>query len=157
MKMILVCLSISIASAVFAAPMARVVAITDSRTIVVNTNGIRTLIAMSGVTVPADEEVEAAEFLRRTCLNAWVYVENGDVYRSPDGLYINEELSRRAWRTSPGMKYLGDLDLGSRAKNQPVGNKASAAPEPGAPQVIKPVRRGSSASPSKSRRAARAQ
>jgi hypothetical protein len=45
-----------------------------------------------------------------------VYAEDGDVYRSPDGLYVNGELQRHAWRSSPGMRYLGVADPGPRAR-----------------------------------------
>jgi len=45
--------------------MSRVVAVTDSRTIVVETDGARSTVALKGVVVAAEEETAAADFLRR--------------------------------------------------------------------------------------------
>lgn len=141
----------------FTAPMSRVVAVTDSRTIVVETKGVRSAVVLTGVGVLSEEEMQAATYLRRTLSNAWVYVENGDVYRSPDGLYINGEMLRHAWRSGPPMTYLGELDLGVRAKNLPPGNRVGPPPALPPPQTAKPARRATGASRSGSRRTVRAQ
>ena len=88
------------------AGMSRVVAVIDSRTIVVEADGARSTVALKGVAVAAEEETAAADFLRRLVSGSWVLVEQGDVYRSPDALYVNAEMIRRAWRTAANMRYL---------------------------------------------------
>jgi hypothetical protein len=92
------------------AAMSRVVAVTDSRTIVVEADGTRSPVVLKGVVVAAEEETAAADFLRRLVSGSWVLVDHGDVYRSPDALYVNAEMSRRAWRTPANMRYLGESD-----------------------------------------------
>jgi len=92
------------------AVMSRVVAVTDSRTIVVDTGGVRSIVVLKGVTIAADEETVVTDFLRRLVTGSWVLVEQGDVYRSPDALYVNAEMIRRAWRTPKNMRYLGEWD-----------------------------------------------
>lgn len=86
--------------------MSRVVEVRDSRTVVVQSNGISLVIELREVTVPKGDEAAAVEYLRRTLAGRWVYAENGDVYRSPDGLYVNDAMRRRAWL---GATYLGEL------------------------------------------------
>jgi hypothetical protein len=97
------------------ATMSRVVAVIDSRTIVVEVDRARSSVVLDGFVVAADEEMAAVDFLRRLVGGAWVLVEHGDVYRSPDGLYVNGEMNRRAWRASPNMRYLGQVDPGVAA------------------------------------------
>jgi hypothetical protein len=108
--------------------MSRVIAVRDSRTLVVQTNGRQSVITLKDVNIAPAEEAIAVEYLRRLIANAWVLTDNGDVYRSPDTLYVNGEMIRRAWHTAPGMRYLGQLDLGVRTKGQAVGNVTAAAP-----------------------------
>lgn len=85
--------------------MVRIVRIIDSRTIVAGT----TTVVLRGVEIPPAEERAAAEYLHRLLDGAWVYIENGDVYRSPDCLHVNAELQRHAWRSIHGMRYLGEF------------------------------------------------
>lgn len=99
-----------------AVPMARVIGISDSHTIVVEADGRRSTIVLRGVDIPAGEEIAAMEYLHRLLDGAWVYAEDGNVYRSPDGLFVNAELQRHAWRSSPGMRYLGEVNLGPRSE-----------------------------------------
>jgi hypothetical protein len=96
--------------------MFRVVTVRDSRTIVVaGADGVQRSVVLRGVEVPPELEAEAVAHLRRIAERTWVLVENGgDVYRSPDVLFINGEMMRRAWRTGPPMTYHGELDLGPR-------------------------------------------
>ena len=75
---------------------------------------IVSLLVLTGVAVVAADEASAADFLRRMLAGAWVLVEDGEVYRSPDALYINGEMIRHAWRTAPNMRYLGQFDPGPR-------------------------------------------
>jgi hypothetical protein len=121
--------------------MFRVIAVRDSRTIVVaGFDGVQRLVVLRGVDIPRELEAEAFAHLRRIVERSWVLVEsNGDVYRSPDVLFVNGEMIRRAWRTATDMTYHGELDLGPRE-----------------PAVVKPVPRGKTASPSKSPRSGRA-
>lgn len=159
MKKALVCLAVSACATTAAAiPMSRVLAVRDSHTLIVQTNGVQYAVSMKGIDVGPEDEARAADYLRRLLANSWVLIENGDVYRSPDGLFVNGEIARRAWRTSPNMKYLGELNLGRRAKGQPAGNTVKPAeklPEPA--KRTTPSRRGTSASRAKSRRTARPQ
>ncbi len=97
-----------------AAPMLRVVGVTDSHTIVVDRNGVAASIRLAGINVNPADEAAAIDFLRTKLVGAWVLVETaaGDsayVYRSPDGLFVNGELTRGAWTESTTkMTYLGE-------------------------------------------------
>lgn len=124
--------------------MFRVVRVQDSRTIVVAAaDGVQRPVVLRGVSVPPELEAEAAAHLRRIVERTWVLVENGgDVYRSPDVLFVNGEMIRRAWRAGVPMTYHGELDLGPR--------------ETAAKPAAKPAARGKAASPSKSPRSGRA-
>lgn len=97
-----------------AIPMARAVGVIDSHTITVEVDGRRSSVALSGVSVSPAEEAAAIEYLHRLVDGAWVYVEDGNVYRSPDGLFVNGEMQRHAWWSSPNMRYLGLADPGPR-------------------------------------------
>jgi hypothetical protein len=126
------------------AAMSRVVAVTDSRTIVVEVDGVRSPVALSGVAVAASEETAAVDFLRRIVTGAWVLVENGDIYRSPDGLYVNGEMIRRAWRASSNMRYLGEWDPPARRSSV-----AAAAPGRRRPRAGAATRRSPNAKPAR--------
>jgi len=78
--------------------MSRFASVVDSRTIVVETNGRASTVILAGVAIDPAEERLAAAYLRDLLRQTWVLVEHGDVYRSPDGLYINGEMQRHAWR-----------------------------------------------------------
>jgi hypothetical protein len=129
MKRILVCLTITFSTAAAAAPMSRVVGVRDSRTIIVDTKGVTSTVVLNSVSIAPEEEAAAAEYLRRIVANQWVLVDNGDVYRSPDALYVNADMNKHPWRM---MRFLGEVDLGPRAKGQPPGTsvKAPAMPPP---------------------------
>jgi len=76
------------------APMSRVVAIVDSRTIVVERAHAQTTIRLAGVDVPPETEEAARQFLARELLSRWVLIDpapNGAsyVWRSPDSLAVN--------------------------------------------------------------------
>ena len=153
MKKALVCLAVSICTATaVATPMSHVIGVRDSHSIVVDTNGVTSVITLKNVAVSAEEEADASAYLRQMVANAWVFVDNGDVYRSPDALYVNADMNRHPWRT---MKILGELDLGARAKGQPVGNSVSAPVLPAVPQRATPIPRGTSTSRTRSRRTVR--
>lgn len=102
------------AGLVAAVPMARVVNVIDSHTIRVELDGRRVSVALSGVVVSPSEEDAAIEYLHRLVDGAWVYIEDGNVYRSPDGLFVTGEMQRHAWWSTPNMRYLGLADPGPR-------------------------------------------
>lgn len=106
--------------------MSRVVEVRDGRTILVDASGATTAVVLRGVNIAIDDEAAAARYLHETLNGKWVYVENGEVYRSPDGLYINDAIRRRAWL---GMTYLGELDLGMPSTRPRVSEKKPAAKE----------------------------
>ena len=94
------------------APMVRVARVIDSRTIVLDGGSTVTL---RGVDIPPADEAMAADYLRSILGNSWVLVENGgDVYRSPDALYVNGQLITHAYRGSAHMTYLGESMPGQR-------------------------------------------
>ena len=89
--------------------MVRVVDVIDARTLVIDDGGRRSNVHLAGVELAADDVAPATEYLRGLTVGMWVLVDDGAfVYRSPDGLYVNGEMARHAWRTSAQMKYLGE-------------------------------------------------
>src|SRR5260370_20221170 len=111
--MYIVCFFIP-AGVVAAVRMAVVINVIASHTIGVEVEGGRSSVALRGVGVPPAEEAAALEHLHRLVDGTWVYVEDGNVYRSPDGLFVNGEMQRHAWWSSPNMRYLGLADPGPR-------------------------------------------
>jgi hypothetical protein len=110
-----------------AGTMVRVARVIDSRTIVLDGGATVTL---RGVDIPAADEAIAADYLRSILGNNWVLVENGgDVYRSPDALYVNGQLLIHAYRGAARMTYLGESMPAPRAH----------APAP-APRATAPLR-----------------
>ncbi len=99
--------------------MVRVVDVPDGRTIIVSDNGRSSTVTLGGVSFEGDEAADAAAYLKRLVLGQWVLVETGGmVYRSPDALFVNNEMARHAWRGIPGFVYLGTVDPGP-AKARP--------------------------------------
>lgn len=129
MKSGLVCAVLLIHASCLAAAMSRVVEVRDSRTVVVQSNGIAVVIQLREVVVPNGDEPAAVEYLRRTLDGRWVYAENGDVYRSPDGLYLNDAMRRRAWL---GATYIGELAFPAarRSMTHLLGNSPQAEKPP---------------------------
>jgi hypothetical protein len=125
----LVCLFMACASQA-AVTMTRVVAVNDNRTITVEAHGRRSTVILNGIDISPADESEAVEYLRSQLHGAWVYAEAGEVYRSPDGLYMNAELRRHAWRYSHGMRYLGEADPGPRSRQRAVPAPARVRPRP---------------------------
>lgn len=160
MKNLFVCLALAGIAPAATAAMSRVIAVKDSRTLIVaGSDGVQRAIVLRGVDIPPDSEAVAVAHLRRIVERSWVYIENGgDVYRSPDVLFVNGEMIRRAWRASGDIKYLGELDLGPRSKGEAAGRKLPADPKLAAPpKRSTPASRGTTGSPSKSPRSGRAQ
>ena len=122
-----------------AVPMVRVIDVTGPHTIVVDRNGIAATLVLGGIAVPPGEEQAATAYLRKTLLENWVLVETNAageafLFRSPDALYVNGELARRAY-AHPGteMIYLGQSMPGpSRSRSRAKASAASSDP-PAAP------------------------
>ena len=117
---ILVCL---FALPISGATMVRVSRVIDSRTLALDGG---TTVTLRGVDVAPADEALAAEYLRSLVANNWVLVENGgDVYRSPDGLYVNGQLITHAYLARSRMTYLGESDPGPRARTTAPAPRAS--------------------------------
>jgi L-ascorbate metabolism protein UlaG (beta-lactamase superfamily) len=114
-----------------AGTMVRVARVIDSRTIVLDGG---TTVTLRGVDIPPADEAMAAGYLRSTLGNNWVLVENGgDVYRSPDALYVNGQLIMHAYRGTAHMKVLGE--------SMPAPRAHAPAPRATAPLRSAPPRR----------------
>lgn len=74
--------------------MQRLVRVADATTLVVERDGLQTAVTLAAVDVPPARRAETIAYLE-TMVGSWVLVENGNVYRSPDGAYINGEVRRR--------------------------------------------------------------
>lgn len=142
--------------------MARVVEIRDARTIVVQRGPRSEDISLAGVE-PSDR-IRGHQFLRWTLDRAWVMVEDAhdqpgryNVYRSPDGLFVNREYVLRGFANptsfdtadSPQvpMTYLGEVNPGTRTEEGRSGRKKTtgkppkkAPSDPLAPTAPKPSR-----------------
>jgi hypothetical protein len=100
-----------------AVPMSHFVKVIDSRTIVVERIDATEVVHLTNVDVPAEDEQAARDYLEQKLTGAYVYVENGKVYRSPDALYINRELAFGAYGApSLRMHVLGEINPGPRAQ-----------------------------------------
>jgi hypothetical protein len=85
--------------------MVRVIDVKDARTLIVDRAGVAGEVRLGDVVIPPGEETTAIEFLRTTLVQHYVMVESNArgeayVYRSPDALFINGELLRRAYLIS---------------------------------------------------------
>jgi hypothetical protein len=95
--------------------MARFAGVIDSRTIVVERVGASEVVHLTNVNVPAEDEQAARTYLQETLAGTYVYVENGNVYRSPDALFINRELAFGAYGAPTlKMRVLGEINPGPR-------------------------------------------
>ena len=115
--------------------MARFSKVIDSRTIVVERSGSTEVVHLANVAIPAADEQAARDYLTDKLTGSFVYVENGNVYRSPDALFINRELAYGAYAsTSVKMRVLGEAYSGPHPQQ-------SAAPARAPVQVPKPAHR----------------
>jgi hypothetical protein len=129
-----------------AAPMSRVTAIRNGRTIIVDgTVEVR----LAGIEIT--NEVGARELLRWTIGTSWVMVERTPdggalVYRSPDAMCINRELVLRGYAraTDPALEpqrivatYLGVVNPGPPRAPERV-DRSSRAKEPKASRAVAP-------------------
>ena len=118
-----------------AVPMARFSKVIDSRTIVVERIGGTEVVHLANVDVPAQDEQAVRDYLTEKLTGSYVYIDNGDVYRSPDALFINRELAYGAYLSSPvKMRVFGEVNPGPRPQK-------SAAPVRAPIQIPKAARR----------------
>lgn len=116
------------------AGMAHIINIVDSHTIVMERGGMRETVTLAGVIVPPAEELEATDFLRRQTASGWALVERDPshpgeawLYRSPDGLFVNGEMMRAAYREGgTHMTYLGESSPGPA--HEPAAKRQTARP-----------------------------
>jgi len=135
MKRFILCVSLVVISQSLkaAVPMARFSKVIDSRTIVVERIGVTEIVQLANVAIPAEDEQAARDYLTDKLTGSYVYVENGNVYRSPDALFINRELAYGAYASSSvKMRVFGEVYSGPRPQK-------SAAPVRAPMQVPKPV------------------
>lgn len=111
------------------ASMVRAAGAADRQTILLEGGGT---IRLRGVDLPPDEEPAAREYLQRLVGGLWIYSENGDVYRSPDAVFVNAEMARRAWKSGTKMTYLGESFPAppSRVSARPTASGQTAASHP---------------------------
>jgi hypothetical protein len=134
MKNLILCVSLVVFShsMMAAVPMARFSKVIDSHTIVVERTGGTEVVHLSNVNIPSADEEAARDYLFEKLTGAYVYVENGNVYRSPDALFINRELAYGAYASSSvKMRVFGEVNPGPRPQK-------SAAPVRAPMQVPKP-------------------
>ena len=133
------------ATALFAAPMVRVVDVKDARTLIVDRGGVRVEVRLGDVIIPAGEDAAAIEFLRTKVVEHYVMLEGGAhgdayVYRSPDALFINGELLRRAYLTQgTKMTIVGESSPGPERSAR--GETRPPAPAPVPPRPRRSTRR----------------
>ena len=90
------------------------------RHVVVDNRGVAADIKLAQVLVAPSDEANAVAWLRESVVNSFVMIEtdtHGDsfVYRSPDAVFVNGELSRRAYDFHGAqMMYLGEVTPGAR-------------------------------------------
>jgi hypothetical protein len=128
------------AATAFAAPMMRVTGVKDARTLIVDRGGVASEVKLGDVIIPPGDEAAAVDFLRTKVVERYVMVESNArgeayVYRSPDALFINGELLRRAYLTEgTKMTIIGESFPGpersTRAAPAPAVKRIPALPRP---------------------------
>ena len=122
-----------------ASPMYRVIRVAGASTLIVERDNVQSEVRLAGIEII--DAPRAVDYLTWTVGSSWIMVDKGFVYRSPDALFINEELIRKGYARpaehsplgSPRVSavYLGELDLGVRAP-------ARSIPPPRAAKAAKP-------------------
>ena len=121
MKRFILCVSLVVfpQSMMAAVPMSRFSKVIDSRTIVVERIDATEVIHLTNVDVPPQDEQAARDYIEEKLAGSYVYVESGRVYRSPDALFINRELSYGAYAApSLKMRVFGQSYPGPRPQTQ---------------------------------------
>ena len=125
-----------------AATMLHVIDVRDSQTIVVDNHGVAADVKLAQVLVAPADEANAVAWMRESLVNSWVMLESAPngatfVYRSPDALFVNGELTRRAYDfRGAQMTYLGEVNPGARrteATPKPAAKKTASLPPPPLP------------------------
>jgi hypothetical protein len=133
--------SLLISGSALAAPMARVIAIRDSRTVTIDRRGVAADIRLAGVLVAPAHAAEAVAWMNSVLTGSWVMIETdaaGEayLYRSPDALFINGELARGAYavRNTTPMVYVGEVNPGPPRQKEAKG----ASPRRSARPAVRP-------------------
>ena len=103
------------------AGMVRFVRAVDGQTIVVDRNGTQVVVTLTGVSVEPEDQIAARAFLEHELSGKWLLVENGNVYRSPDTLFVNAAMQQRGY-IDPGRpreRYLGEADFEAKKSATP--------------------------------------
>jgi hypothetical protein len=126
-------------AAAFGATMVRVTGVKDARTLIVDRAGVPAVLKLGDVIIPPGEEASAVEYLRTKVVERYVMVESNArgeayIYRSPDALFINGELLRRAYlMRGTNMTIIGESFPGPERSTR-------GAPAPKQPRVPAPPR-----------------
>jgi len=114
-----------------AVPMARFSKVIDSRTIVIERIDGTEVVHLVNVAIPAEDEQAARDYLTEKLTGSYVYVENGNVYRSPDALFINRELAYGAYSApSLKMRVFGEINPGTHPPKAPAVREPMQVPRP---------------------------
>ncbi|MEA2413729.1 MAG: hypothetical protein QOI58_386 [Thermoanaerobaculia bacterium] len=133
MKRFILCVSLVVfsQSLLAAVPMARFSKVIDSRTIVVERIDGTEVVHLTNVAIPAEDEQAARDYLTEKLTGSFVYVENGNVYRSPDALFINRELAYGAYSApSLKMRVFGEINPGTHPQKAPGVREPMQVPKP---------------------------
>lgn len=113
---ILITLTLLISSAANA-EMVRFVRAVDGQTIVIDRNGTQVMVTLTGVRVQPEDQLAARAFLEHELTGAWLLVDGGNVYRSPDVFFVNRAMQQRGY-INPGRPretFLGEADFGPKS------------------------------------------
>ena len=96
------------------AGMVRFVRAVDGQTIVIDRDGTQVAVTLTGVSVQPEDQAAARAFLEHELAERWLLVENGNVWRSPDTLFVNGAMQQRGYLRAgrPREIDLGEIDLG---------------------------------------------
>jgi hypothetical protein len=132
------------ATALPAAPMARVTGVKDARTLIIEGAGLPREVKLADVVIPPGEEAMAIAFLRDKLVMRYVMIETGArgesyVYRSPDSLFVNGEVARRAYLVQgTRMTIIGESAPGpERATRGAPAKDANALLPPAKPHAVR--------------------
>ena len=125
------------------ADMVRFVRAADGQTIVIERGGMQVAVTLDGVNVALEEQSAARAFLEHELAGAWLLVEGGNVYRSPDSFFVNAAMQKRGYLRGGNARetFLGEADFGAKSSvTEPLSrsgsrtsrrtNRRSSAPHP---------------------------
>ena len=123
------------------AEMVRFVRAADGQTIVIDRNGMQVAVTLSGVSVAPEDQLAARTFLEHELTGAWLMVDNGNVYRSPDAFFVNGAMQKRGYIDRRNLRetYLGEGDF------EPRKSSATAPPSRSESRTYRHTNRRSSA------------